>query len=166
MLLPTPPPDTSSTSLSSPPAPSTTTSSPSTYPAVLSIGYNPFYANKTRSIEIHVLEDHIPSISPSFSSSSLPSDFYGAPLNLLILGFIRPEYDYVSKESLIEDIHVDCRVARSSLEREAYRRYEEGEWGKWLRDFQWVEKEGGKEDKEGETWEQRVQEAEREVGVR
>ncbi|KAL9095783.1 MAG: hypothetical protein Q9163_006487, partial [Psora crenata] len=50
-------------------------------------------------------------------------DFYGARINLLILGFIRPEYDYVSKESLIEDIKVDIEVARKSLEREAYARY-------------------------------------------
>ena len=47
-------------------------------------------------------------------------DFYGARMNLLILGFIRPEYDYVSKESLVEDIRTDIEVARRSLEREAY----------------------------------------------
>ena len=41
-------------------------------------------------------------------------------MNLLICGFIRPEYDYVSKESLIEDINIDIEVARRSLEREAY----------------------------------------------
>ena len=47
-------------------------------------------------------------------------DFYGARMNLLICGFIRPEYDYVSKESLIEDINVDIEVAKRSLERESY----------------------------------------------
>ena len=41
-------------------------------------------------------------------------------MNLLICGFIRPEYDYVSKESLIEDIRTDIEVARKSLERENY----------------------------------------------
>lgn len=50
-------------------------------------------------------------------------DFYGTPLNLLILGYIRPEYDYVSSEALIEDIRVDCEVARRSLQRPAYRCY-------------------------------------------
>ena len=39
---------------------------------------------------------------------------------MLILGFIRPEYNYVSKESLIEDIETDIDVTRRSLEREAY----------------------------------------------
>lgn len=47
-------------------------------------------------------------------------DFYGARMNLLICGFIRPECDYVSKESLIEDINVDIEVAKRSLERESY----------------------------------------------
>lgn len=44
-------------------------------------------------------------------------------MNLLILGFIRPEYDYVSKESLIDDIRTDMRVAERSLQREAYARF-------------------------------------------
>ena len=52
-------------------------------------------------------------------------DFYGARMNLLICGFIRPEYDYVSKESLIEDIMVDIDVAKKSLDREAYLRLKE-----------------------------------------
>ena len=55
--------------------------------------------------------------------NTFPQDFYGARMNLLILGFIRPEYDYVSKESLIEDIRIDIEVARSSLEREPYQRF-------------------------------------------
>lgn len=50
-------------------------------------------------------------------------DFYGTALNLLMLGYIRPEYDYVSVEALIEDIRIDCEVARQSLLRDAYRRY-------------------------------------------
>lgn len=47
-------------------------------------------------------------------------DFYGTALNLLILGYIRPEYDYVSREALIDDIRIDCDVARRSLKRKAY----------------------------------------------
>ncbi|KPI40086.1 Riboflavin kinase [Cyphellophora attinorum] len=97
------------------------------YPAVLSIGYNPFYANPTRSIEIHILHhfhDH---------------NFYHSALNLLVLGFIRPEYDYNSLEALISDIKTDCDVARRSLEREGYQEVigQGKEDGKWLRDFTW-----------------------------
>ena len=52
-------------------------------------------------------------------------DFYGHHLNLSILGFIRPEYDYVSKESLIEDIQTDIKVTENSLAREAYQKRKE-----------------------------------------
>ncbi|KAL2819911.1 riboflavin kinase-domain-containing protein [Aspergillus cavernicola] len=106
-------------------------------PAVLSIGYNPFYKNKTRSIEIHILPS-LTSPSPTATASQqqetkvkfhkLP-DFYGTKLNLLMLGYIRPEYDYVSVEALVEDIRVDCEVARRSLLREAYRVYLDDDTG-------------------------------------
>ena len=74
---------------------------------VMSIGWNPYYKNTVRSVEVHILHP-------------FTSDFYGSHMNLIILGFIRPEYDYVSKESLIEDIEFDCQVARNGLEREGY----------------------------------------------
>jgi len=46
----------------------------------------------------------------------------------MILGFIRPEYDYVSKEALVEDIREDIRVAQRSLKREAYEKWKEDGW--------------------------------------
>lgn len=46
----------------------------------------------------------------------------------MILGFIRPEYDYVSKEALVEDIREDIRVAKRSLAREAYEAWKNDEW--------------------------------------
>lgn len=82
------------------------------FPAVLSIGYNPFYKNTVRSVEVHIMHN-------------FPADFYGAHMNLVILGFIRPEYDYVSKESLIEDIKEDMEVATRSLARGPYQRSKE-----------------------------------------
>ena len=57
-----------------------------------------------------------------------PHDFYGARMNLVILGFIRPEYDYLSKESLIEDIKTDIEVSRRSLERERYLKWKADEY--------------------------------------
>ena len=99
------------------------------HPAVLSIGYNLFYKNPTRSVEIHVLHPF-----PKYN-------FYHAPLNLLILGFIRPEYDYENLEALVEDIRMDCEVARRSLERRGYLGWkgEGSEAGEWLREFGWMD---------------------------
>lgn len=82
------------------------------YPMVMSIGYNPFYNNTVRSVEVHLMHD--------FSI-----DFYETHMNLIILGFIRREYDYVSKDALIDDIKTDIDVAGRSLGREAYSKYAE-----------------------------------------
>ncbi|KAI1758289.1 hypothetical protein F4782DRAFT_477262 [Xylaria castorea] len=77
------------------------------FPMVMSIGYNPFYKNSVRSAEVHVLR-------------SFGADFYDAPMRLLILGFVRDEKDYSGLEALVEDIRIDCDVARQSLAREAW----------------------------------------------
>lgn len=79
--------------------------------------------------EIHIMAPFAPKGPAEAESQAqekhfhkLP-DFYGTNLNLLILGYIRPEYDYVSLEALVEDIRVDCEVARRSLARDAYACY-------------------------------------------
>ena len=82
------------------------------YPMVMSIGWNPFYKNTVRSVEVHIMH-------------GFNADFYESHMNLVILGFIRPEYDYVSKESLIDDIKTDIDVAGQSLARKAYARFVE-----------------------------------------
>lgn len=87
---------------------------------VMSIGWNPFYKNTVRSVEVHIMHD-------------FKQDFYGSHMNLIILGFIRPEYDYVSLESLVEDIRTDIQVTRDSLAREAYAKFKEE---KYLLDFE------------------------------
>jgi riboflavin kinase len=52
-----------------------------------------------------------------------PTSFYAHPLSVVLLGYVRPELNYVSKEKLIEDINEDVRVALRSLGRK--------EWAKW-----------------------------------
>ncbi|CAK7201109.1 riboflavin kinase [Sporothrix eucalyptigena] len=74
------------------------------YPMVMSIGYNPFYHNTTRTAEVHILYP-------------FAHDFYGAHLRLAILGYIRPEQNYDSLDALVADIQFDCVVARQSLAR-------------------------------------------------
>lgn len=80
------------------------------YPMVMSIGWNPYYKNTVRSIEVHIMH-------------RFETDFYDSHMNVTILGFIRPEYDYVSKESLIEDIKTDIDVAGKSLARKPYAKF-------------------------------------------
>lgn len=91
-------------------ATATTATDSKVFPMVMSIGWNPFYKNSVRSVEVHIIH-------------TFPKDFYGVQMNLVILGFIRPEFDYVSKEALIEDIKMDIRVGEKSLQREGYRKY-------------------------------------------
>ena len=76
---------------------------------VMSIGYNPFYKNTVRSAEVHVLHE-------------FERDFYGSPMAISILGYIRPELDYIDVESLIKDIKTDIEVTKTSLKREAWER--------------------------------------------
>ncbi|KAL1866964.1 riboflavin kinase [Paecilomyces lecythidis] len=128
-------------------------------PAVLSIGYNPFYKNTVRSVEIHIMSPLSSSSTSTTTDQNKDSDttsstfyklpdFYSTKLNLLILGYIRPEYDYVSLEALVDDIRTDCEVAKKSLARSAYIGYlEEGaesedvsekvkDERRWLRTFE------------------------------
>lgn len=98
---------------------------------VMSIGYNPFYKNTVRSAEVFIM-------------NRFEKDFYGAWMRISIDGYIRPELDYVDRESLIRDIHTDVDVALKSMARESWW-VSEGE-RKWLGGEGWVEK----EKKEGE----------------
>ncbi|KAF8879892.1 hypothetical protein CPB84DRAFT_1817371 [Gymnopilus junonius] len=63
------------------------------------------------------------------------ADFYGVEMRVLITGFIREMGGYAGVDELIEDIKVDCDVARKSLDREAWALRETGKGmldGSWL----------------------------------
>lgn len=47
-------------------------------------------------------------------------DFYGSEMRLVLLGYVRPEYDYVSLDALVDDIRTDIEVSGRSLERKAW----------------------------------------------
>ncbi|KAG6890954.1 hypothetical protein C0995_000911 [Termitomyces sp. Mi166 len=79
-------------------------------PMVMSLGRNPFYKNERLSAEIHVMHE-------------FQSDFYGLEMRAVVLGYIRPEADYPSREALIDDINTDKRVALNSLDRPGYRAF-------------------------------------------
>lgn len=61
-------------------------------------------------------------------------DFYGEIMRVIVLGYIRPEYNYTSisipvkedisnVDALIEDIKIDMKVASESLKRVDYSAY-------------------------------------------
>lgn len=78
-----------------------------TLPVVLSIGRNPFYGNEFNTVELHVIH-------------KFQNDFYGAKVKFNILGYIRPELDYTTKEALINDINIDISKAIEALSKEKY----------------------------------------------
>lgn len=79
-------------------------------PVVLSVGLNPFYHNKFKTVELHLIH-------------KFTRDFYGAKVRFNILGYIRPELDYSTKEALINDINKDIVIAKRVLDTEEYKRF-------------------------------------------
>ncbi|KAL7744292.1 hypothetical protein ACLKA6_001687 [Drosophila palustris] len=70
---------------------------------VLSIGWNPFYKNKEKSVETHILHD-------------FNCDLYGQILKICIVGYLRPEQNFDSLEALITTIKSDIDSAKSYLD--------------------------------------------------
>ncbi|KAG0266649.1 riboflavin kinase [Mortierella polycephala] len=82
------------------------------YPMVMSLGWNPFYKNEKKSAEVHIMHN-------------FHRDFYGDDLRVVVLGYIRPEFDYTTLDALIKDINIDIEVAHRSLERPDYAIFKE-----------------------------------------
>lgn len=97
-------------------------------PTVMSIGWNPFYGNKEKAIELHIVHQ-------------FPKDFYGATVCFNVLGYIRPELNYTTKgmlhffvlhacglltaytEALIKDIQTDIEIGVQTLNTPQYQKY-------------------------------------------
>ncbi|KRK03075.1 putative riboflavin kinase [Drosophila yakuba] len=70
---------------------------------VLSVGWNPFYNNKEKSVETHMLHD-------------FNCDLYGQILKICIVGYLRPERSFDSLEALIAAIRLDIEQAKAFLD--------------------------------------------------
>ncbi|EAY78833.1 hypothetical protein OsI_33938 [Oryza sativa Indica Group] len=79
---------------------------------VMSIGWNPYFDNTEKTIEPWLLHD-------------FGEDFYGEELRLVIVGYIRPEANFPSLESLIERIHEDARISDKALNLPLYAKYKD-----------------------------------------
>ncbi|KAL2092600.1 hypothetical protein ACEWY4_012398 [Coilia grayii] len=70
---------------------------------VMSIGWNPYYKNTIKSMETHVIHN-------------FKEDFYGQTLNVVMVGYIRPERGFDSLDALITAIHNDIEEAKQRLD--------------------------------------------------
>ncbi|XP_008555935.1 riboflavin kinase [Microplitis demolitor] len=73
------------------------------YKMVMSIGWNPFYQNEKKSMEVHILH--------KFSN-----DLHGKELKVVITGFVRPEANFDSVDALIAAINNDIKIADERLD--------------------------------------------------
>ncbi|EGI68145.1 Riboflavin kinase [Acromyrmex echinatior] len=70
---------------------------------VVSIGWNPYYKNEKKSMEVHLLH-------------KFQRDLYGEELKIIISGYIRPEKDFSSLDELVTEIKNDIAIAERQLE--------------------------------------------------
>ncbi|XP_005088210.1 riboflavin kinase [Mesocricetus auratus] len=70
---------------------------------VVSIGWNPYYKNVKKSMETHIIH-------------TFKEDFYGEVLSVAVVGYLRPEKNFDSLESLISAIQGDIEEAKKQLD--------------------------------------------------
>lgn len=70
---------------------------------VASVGWNPFYKNEKKTVEVHLLH-------------KFENDFYGSQIKVIFLGYIRPEQNFTSEEELIKAIKNDIAFAEQHLQ--------------------------------------------------
>uniref|UniRef100_A0A6B2LPB7 riboflavin kinase n=1 Tax=Arcella intermedia TaxID=1963864 RepID=A0A6B2LPB7_9EUKA len=72
------------------------------HPMVMSIGWNPYFNNKEKSLEVHILK-------------SYKDDFYGAQMKIIVVGFIRDMTTFSNLDELIKAIENDIKIAKEEL---------------------------------------------------
>lgn len=71
---------------------------------VASIGWNPFYKNEKKSVEVHLLHQ-------------FEHDLYEKEMKVIFTGYIRPEKDFSSVDELIKEINNDIAIAQQELQK-------------------------------------------------
>ncbi|XP_036326416.1 putative riboflavin kinase [Rhagoletis pomonella] len=75
------------------------------YKMVMSIGTNPYYDNKEKSMETHIMH-------------KFDGDLYGRLLKVCIVGYLRPECNFESLEALINAIQKDIKDCNNLLDKD------------------------------------------------
>jgi len=83
-----------------------------THKMAMSIGWNPYFKNQQKTIEVHLLH-------------SFPDDFYGSVLSCVAVHYIREEYDFISLDDLIRAIQDDITYTSKLLDKAEYSSYKQ-----------------------------------------
>ena len=130
------------------------------YKAVVNVGYSPTFEgkeNKEKIIEAHLIlekaeeeEDHNENDGgDDDKASSITEDFYGIPMRLQLIGFLREEKKFDSFPELIAQILADVDDARLSLDCHPYQSCRSDAFFS-LGDTAWIGNGGGDQ---GASWE-------------
>ena len=96
------------------------------FPMVMSLGWNPYFRNEKRSAEVHLINSvNEEEASAAEQARQFLPDFYGEQMRVWVVGYLRDERNYDSMQSLIDDIHLDIRIALNSLQRPSYEQFKQ-----------------------------------------
>lgn len=99
------------------------------YKAVVNVGYSPTFEgeeNKEKIIEAHLIveqNEKATSADDDGEGKSTIEDFYGIPMRLQLIGFLREEKKFDSFPELIAQINADVEDAKLSLDCQPYKSY-------------------------------------------
>ncbi|KAL1122385.1 hypothetical protein AAG570_003790 [Ranatra chinensis] len=79
---------------------------------VMSLGWNPFYANEKKTMEVHLMDKY-------------EEEFYGSTLRVVVLEYIREEKSFSSVDELVRAIRSDIATARQRLDTPQYLAYKD-----------------------------------------
>ena len=80
------------------------------YKAVTSVGWNPHFGNKHKTIEPYLVGE-------------FDRDFYGEEMALVLCGYLRPELSFTSLQALKDAIWLDIESARVALDEPRFQKY-------------------------------------------
>jgi len=84
---------------------------------VLNVGRRPTFEDKEPelTVEVHIMHH-------------FASDFYGMPLKVIALGYVRPEIRFSGVQELLARIHADIGIARTQLDLPMWSKYARDKW--------------------------------------
>lgn len=99
------------------------------YTTAVSIGYNPTYNNKEKTVEPHLIaESTHPQRHASSTGETLFGDFYDTTIVLSVVGYLRPELPFEGLEKLTQAIKKDIEDACRLAKEDSATNNEEREW--------------------------------------